>query len=51
MLGSSDVTFYSDVPAELHAAAAAGWQTVGVARPGEPYGEADFSPHRTVAAL
>ena len=51
VLGSADITFYSDVPAELHAAAEAGWQTVGVARPGEPYGDADFGPHRTVRAL
>jgi enolase-phosphatase E1 len=51
VLGSTDITFYSDVPAELHAAARAGWQTVGVARPGEPYGDADFSPHQTVRAL
>ncbi|CCH28468.1 acireductone synthase [Actinosynnema sp. NPDC047251] len=51
VLGSDDITFYSDVPAELHAAAEAGWRTVGVARPGEPYGDADFSPHRTVSAL
>ncbi|HEY0449647.1 acireductone synthase [Actinophytocola sp.] len=45
------VVFLSDVPAELHAAAAAGWQTVGVARPGEPFGDADFGPHRTVATF
>jgi len=51
VLGSGDITFYSDVPAELHAAAEAGWRTVGVARPGEPYGDADFGPHRTVSAL
>ncbi|MEU4768653.1 acireductone synthase [Actinosynnema sp. NPDC023794] len=51
VLGSTDITFYSDVPAELHAAAEAGWRTVGVARPGEPYGDADFGPHRTVRAL
>jgi enolase-phosphatase E1 len=49
--GSDDISFYSDVPAELHAAAEAGWRTVGVARPGEPYGDADFSPHETVRAL
>jgi len=42
------VVFVSDVPAELDAAAAAGWQTVGAARPGEPFGDADFGPHRTV---
>jgi enolase-phosphatase E1 len=47
----SEIVFYSDVPAELHAAAAAGWQTVGVARVGEPYGDADFSPHRMVRSL
>ncbi|MCE6993370.1 acireductone synthase [Saccharothrix sp. S26] len=51
VLGSDDITFYSDVPAELDAAAEAGWRTVGVARPGEPYGDADFGPHRTVRAL
>ncbi|MGW4112482.1 acireductone synthase [Actinosynnema sp. NPDC004786] len=51
VLGSTDITFYSDVPAELDAAAEAGWATVGVARPGEPYGDADFGPHRTVRAL
>ena len=43
--------FLSDVPAELHAAAAAGWQTVGVARDGEPFGDADFGPHRTVSVV
>ncbi|MFE2754121.1 acireductone synthase [Actinosynnema sp. NPDC059335] len=51
VLGSTDITFYSDVPAELDAAAEAGWATVGVARPGEPYGDADFGPHRTVRSL
>ncbi|MBW4720639.1 acireductone synthase [Saccharothrix obliqua] len=51
VLGSTDVTFYSDVPAELDAAAEAGWRTVGVARPGEPHADADFGPHRTVSAL
>jgi len=47
----ADIVFYSDVPAELHAAAAAGWGTVGVARIGEPYGEADFTPHKMVRTL
>ena len=54
VLGAEDpgtITFYSDVPAELHAAAEAGWRTVGVAREGEPHGGDDFAPHRTVAAL
>lgn len=43
-----EIVFYSDVPAELDAAAAAGWGTVGVARAGEPYGEADFTPHTMI---
>lgn len=51
VLGSNDVTFYSDVPAELHAAAEAGWRAVGVARPGEPQEHADFGPHRVVDSL
>jgi enolase-phosphatase E1 len=45
------VIFLSDVPAELDAAHAAGWQTVGVARQGEPFGDADFGQHRTVGSL
>lgn len=45
------IGFLSDVPAELDAAAAAGWATVGVARPGEPYGDAGFGAHPTVATL
>ncbi|MGM1064638.1 acireductone synthase [Saccharothrix sp. Mg75] len=54
VLGAEDpgtITFYSDVPAELHAAAEAGWRTVGVAREGEPHAGSDFGPHRTAAAL
>jgi len=47
----AEVVFLSDVPAELHAAAEAGWQTVGVARDGEPFGAADFGPHRTVRSF
>ncbi|HEV2778325.1 MAG TPA: acireductone synthase [Actinophytocola sp.] len=45
------IVFLSDVPAELDAAAGAGWQTVGVARPGEPYADADFGPHRTIRSF
>ncbi|OLF14651.1 2,3-diketo-5-methylthio-1-phosphopentane phosphatase [Actinophytocola xanthii] len=45
------IVFLSDVPAELDAARSAGWRTVGVARPGEPFGDADFGPHPTVASL
>ncbi len=47
----AEVVFLSDVPAELDAAAEAGWQTVGVARAGEPYGDADFGPHRVVGSF
>ncbi|MEO3808010.1 acireductone synthase [Sphaerisporangium sp. B11E5] len=43
--------FLSDVPAELDAAAAAGWRTIGVRRPGEPNGEADFGGHTVVASF
>jgi enolase-phosphatase E1 len=50
VLGATPV-FLSDVPAELDAAAAAGWATVGVVRPGEPAEGFDFGAHRTVATL
>ncbi|AOS63356.1 acireductone synthase [Actinoalloteichus hymeniacidonis] len=46
-----EIVFLSDVPAELHAAAEAGWQTVGLARPGEPFADADFAPHRAVESF
>jgi enolase-phosphatase E1 len=45
------IVFFSDVPAELDAARAAGWQTVGVARRGEPFGDADFGTHRTIGSF
>jgi enolase-phosphatase E1 len=45
------VVFFSDVPAELDAAREAGWHTVGVARKGEPYGDADFGSHRTIGSF
>jgi enolase-phosphatase E1 len=45
------IVFLSDVPAELDAAGLAGWQTVGVARPGEPFAGADFGPHRTIRSF
>jgi enolase-phosphatase E1 len=45
------VVFFSDVPAELDAAAADGWQTVGVARPGEPFENADFGPHLVIRSF
>jgi 2,3-diketo-5-methylthio-1-phosphopentane phosphatase/methylthioribulose-1-phosphate dehydratase len=45
------IVFLSDVPEELHAAAAAGGRTIGVARAGEPFAGADFGPHRTIASF
>jgi enolase-phosphatase E1 len=45
------IAFCSDVPAELDAAMAAGWRTVGVARPGEPFADADFDVHPAVATF
>jgi enolase-phosphatase E1 len=45
------IVFFSDVPAELDAAREAGWQTVGVAREGEPFGDADFGPHQTIGSF
>lgn len=50
-LNTSSPVFFSDVPAELDAAAEAGWQTVGLARPGEPFGDADFGSHLAVASF
>ncbi|CAM3851798.1 acireductone synthase [Kibdelosporangium persicum] len=45
---AAEIVFCSDVPAELDAARADGWQTVGLARPGEPFADADFGPHLAV---
>jgi enolase-phosphatase E1 len=52
-LGASgeSIVFASDVPDELDAAAGARWQTLGVARPGEPFADADFGAHPVVASL
>lgn len=47
----AEILFLSDVPAELDAAAAAGWQTAGLARPGEPFADADFGPHPRLASF
>ncbi len=44
------VLFLSDVDAELEAAVEAGWQVVGVRRPGDPRGAA-VGPHPTVDSL
>lgn len=52
VLGSPEgLVFLSDVPAELDAAAKAGWRTIGLRRAGEPFGEADFGEHPTVASF
>ncbi|SHG85380.1 acireductone synthase [Streptoalloteichus hindustanus] len=48
---AEDLAFLSDVPAELDAAAAVGWRVVGLARPGEPFADADFGPHPTTDSL
>lgn len=41
----SALLFLSDVQAEIHAAAEAGWQAVGVLRPGEEQATAASDPH------
>jgi len=43
--------FLSDLPAELDAARAAGWQAVGVRRPGEPNADAHFGDVPVVATF
>ncbi|MFF3271301.1 acireductone synthase [Streptomyces chrestomyceticus] len=45
------VLFLSDRPGELDAARAAGWQTAGVRRPGEPYYESGVGDHPEVASF
>lgn len=44
----ADIVFLSDVTAELDAARAAGWYTVGVRRPGEPHYDAGVGGHREI---
>ncbi|MGW0811522.1 acireductone synthase [Nonomuraea sp. NPDC002799] len=46
-----ELLFLSDVPAELDAAAAAGWRTTGVRRPGEPNGVVPFGPHPVITSF
>jgi enolase-phosphatase E1 len=43
--------FLSDLAAELDAAREAGWQTVAVCRPGEPYGDQGAPGHPRVATF
>ncbi|HLH25256.1 MAG TPA: acireductone synthase [Chloroflexota bacterium] len=45
------IVFLSDVTAELDAARAAGWQTVGVRRPGEPCYAAGVGDHLAVTSF
>ncbi len=45
------ITFLSDTRAELDAARAAGWTTVGVVRAGEPAAAAGVGDHRSVASF
>jgi enolase-phosphatase E1 len=45
----SELTFLSDVAAELDAAAAAGWHTIGVSRPAD--GSPDVGGHRRVTTF
>jgi enolase-phosphatase E1 len=47
----SELVFLSDIPAELDAAASAGWRTIGVRRPGEPSADLDFDGHAVVASF
>jgi enolase-phosphatase E1 len=45
------IVFLSDARAELDAARAAGWHTIGVDRPGEPLAAQGFGDHATVASF
>lgn len=45
----SEITFLSDVAAELDAAASAGWRTVGVSRPED--GSPDVGAHRMITTF
>ena len=47
-VSAAELVFLSDVPAELDAAAEDGWTTVGVSRPGEPYGAVSFGRHLVI---
>lgn len=46
-----ELVFLSDMPGELDAALVAGWQTIGVRRPGEPSQDTDFGAHPTVTSF
>ncbi len=46
-----EIVFLSDVEAELDAARQAGWQTVGVRRPGEPHHDAGVGDHLDIGSF
>lgn len=48
---AEQIVFCSDVPAELDAAATTGWRTLGLARPGEPFADADFGRHPVLSSF
>jgi enolase-phosphatase E1 len=45
------LVFISDLDAELDAAKAAGWQTIGIRRPGEQHADPQMKGHRQVASF
>ena len=47
----TEALFLSDVPAELDAAADAGWRAIGLRRPGEPAEAWDFGRHPVVTSF
>ena len=50
-IAPTEALFLSDVPAELDAAADAGWRAIGLRRPGEPAEAWDFGRHPVVASF
>ncbi|TQS45646.1 acireductone synthase [Cryptosporangium phraense] len=50
-VAGNEALFLTDLPAELDAATAAGWQVVGVRREGEPNYGGDFGRHPVVATF
>jgi enolase-phosphatase E1 len=47
----AEIVFLSDVAAELDAARAAGWATIGVRRPGEQWTDAGVGDHPEIASF
>jgi len=48
---AGEALFLTDLPAELDAARAAGWQVIGVRREGEPNYSADFGDHTVIESF